>query len=78
MALYLIQECCGRVCLHFEAALRAGHWGWHIAGIGREIKCIWPRTHRASATRTEALDCSLVDSPVGGGPGLKDFFHDGR
>lgn len=37
MALYLSQECWGRVCLHFVAALRAGHWGWHLAGIGREI-----------------------------------------
>lgn len=50
MAPYLIQERWGRVCLHFGAALRAGHWGWHLAGIGREIKCIWPQTRRVSAT----------------------------
>jgi hypothetical protein len=49
MALYLMQERWGRVCLHFGAALRAGHWGWHFAGIGREIRSIWPQTHRASA-----------------------------
>ena len=49
MALYLIQKRWGRVCLHFGAALRAGHWGWHLAGIGREIKCIWPETRRVSA-----------------------------
>jgi hypothetical protein len=50
MALYLIQEHWGRVCLHFVAALRAGHWRWHFAGIGREIECIWPQTRRVSAT----------------------------
>jgi hypothetical protein len=49
MALYLIQERWGRVCLHFAAALRAGHWRWHLAGIGREFECIWPPTRRASA-----------------------------
>ena len=49
MALYLSQERWGRVCLHLVAALRAGHWGWHLAGIGREIKCIWPETRRVSA-----------------------------
>ena len=54
MALYLSQERWGRVCLHFVAALRAGHWGWHLAGIGREIECIWPQTHRACGYR-EAL-----------------------
>jgi hypothetical protein len=48
MALYLIQERWGRVCLLFAAALRAGHWGWHLAGIGREIKCFWPQTRRVS------------------------------
>ena len=28
---------------------RAGHWRWHLAGIGREIECLWPQTRRASA-----------------------------
>ena len=50
MALYLIQERWGRVCLHFAAALRAGHWGWHLAGSGREIEFIWSHPRRASAT----------------------------
>jgi len=49
MALHLIQESWHRVCLHFGAALRAGHWGWHLTGIGREIESIWPQTRRASA-----------------------------
>ena len=49
MALYLIQERWGRVCLHFAAALRAGHWRWHLAGIGREIECIRPHASRAPA-----------------------------
>jgi len=40
MALYLIQEPWGRMCLHLMAALRAGHWRWHLAGIGREMECI--------------------------------------
>jgi hypothetical protein len=50
MALYLSQERWGRVCLHFVAALRAGHWGWHLAGIGREVKIVWPQIRRISAT----------------------------
>ena len=50
MALYLMQERWGRVCLHFGAALRAGHWSWHLAGIRREIRCAWPQKRRASAT----------------------------
>ena len=45
MALYLSQERWGRVCLHVVAALRAGRWGWHLAGIGREMERIWPYTH---------------------------------
>ena len=49
MALYLSQERWGRVCLHFVAALRAGHWSWHLAGIEREMAWMWPRAHRASA-----------------------------
>jgi hypothetical protein len=48
MTLYLSQERWGRVCLHFVAALRAGHWRWHLAGIGREIECIRPQTRRPS------------------------------
>jgi hypothetical protein len=31
MALYLSQERWGRVCLHVVAALRAGHWRWHLS-----------------------------------------------
>jgi hypothetical protein len=50
MALYLSQERWGRVCLHFVAALRAGHWRWHLAGIGREIEWIWPQAHLVGAT----------------------------
>jgi hypothetical protein len=49
MALYLSQERWGRVYLHFAAALRGGHWRWHLAGIGREIQCLRPRSHRAPA-----------------------------
>ena len=45
MALYLSQERWGRVCLHVVSALRAGHWGWHLAGIGREFEAIRSRTH---------------------------------
>jgi len=48
MALHLSQEPLGRVCLHFVAALRAGHWGWHLAGIGREIEWMRPHTRQAS------------------------------
>jgi hypothetical protein len=43
------QECWGRVRLHLAAAMRAGHWGWHLAGIGREIECIRQQTRWASA-----------------------------
>jgi hypothetical protein len=53
MALYLSQEPWGRMCLHFVAALRAGHWRWHLVGIGREIEYIWPQTRRASACRAQ-------------------------
>jgi hypothetical protein len=49
MALYFSQERWGRVWLHLVAALRAGHWGWHLAGIGREIEGVWPVTRRALA-----------------------------
>ena len=37
MTFYLCQRCWGRSCLHLTAALRAGHWRWHLAGIRREI-----------------------------------------
>lgn len=40
MALYLSQERWGRVWLHMAAALRAGHWRWHLAGIERELQWI--------------------------------------
>ena len=48
MALYLSREWWGRACLHFVAALRAGHWSWHLAGIGREIPGIWLSMRRAT------------------------------
>ena len=50
MALYFSQERWGRVCLHFVAAVRAGHWRWHLAGIKREIECIWPQAHLVADT----------------------------
>jgi hypothetical protein len=50
MALYLSQKRLGRVCLHLVAALRAGHWRWHLAGIGREIECIWLQAHPVTVT----------------------------
>ncbi|MBE0544387.1 MAG: hypothetical protein IH623_23850 [Verrucomicrobia bacterium] len=50
MKLYLSQRCWGRSCLHLAAAMRAGHWRWHLAGIGREIHFTKPLTRRASAT----------------------------
>ena len=37
MSLYLSQRRWGRSCLHLAAVMRAGHWRWHFAGIGREI-----------------------------------------
>jgi len=37
MKLYLSQTRWGRACLHMMAALHAGHWRWHLAGIGREM-----------------------------------------
>jgi hypothetical protein len=37
MSLNLSQKCWGRSCLHLAAAMRAGHWRWHFAGIGREM-----------------------------------------
>ena len=50
MKLYLSQQHWGRMCLHVAVALRAGHWGWHLAGIGREIEWLWPPSRRASIT----------------------------
>jgi hypothetical protein len=50
MVLYLSEERWGRVCLHFVAALRAGHWGWHLAGIGREIEGMLPQPRLVLAT----------------------------
>ena len=47
MTLYLSQKRWGRVGLHFVAAVRGGHWGWHLAGIRREIECSWRITHQA-------------------------------
>ena len=37
MTLYLCERCWGRSCLHLAAALRGGHWRWHLTGIRREI-----------------------------------------
>lgn len=37
MSLYLCQRRWGRSCLHLAAALRDGHWIWHLTGIRREI-----------------------------------------
>jgi hypothetical protein len=47
--LYLSQRCWGRSCLHLAAALRVGHWRWHLAGIRREIHFTRPLTRRAMA-----------------------------
>lgn len=43
MTLYLCQRGWGRSCLHVVAALRAGHWRSHLAGIRREIHFPQPR-----------------------------------
>lgn len=37
MSFYLSQRGWGRACLHLAAAIRAGHWRWHLAGIRREF-----------------------------------------
>jgi hypothetical protein len=37
MTMYLCERCWGRSCLHLVAALRGGHWRWHLTGIRREI-----------------------------------------
>jgi hypothetical protein len=49
MSLYLSQNSWGRSCLHLAAAMRAGHWRWHFAGIGREIHFPKPLTRKATA-----------------------------
>ncbi|SPE61823.1 hypothetical protein SBV1_770021 [Verrucomicrobia bacterium] len=33
----MVQTRSGRALLHLAAALRAGHWSWHVAGISREV-----------------------------------------
>jgi len=33
----MVQTRSGRALLHLAAALRAGHWSWHVAGIIREV-----------------------------------------
>ena len=38
MTLYLSQSGWGRSWLHLVAALQAGHWRWHLAGIRREYQ----------------------------------------
>jgi hypothetical protein len=38
MAAYMVQFWWGRALLHLAAALRAGHWSWHLAGIIRELR----------------------------------------
>ena len=38
MAFYLVQKRWGRALLHLVAALRAGRWSWHFAGITRELR----------------------------------------
>jgi hypothetical protein len=50
MALYHSLNRWDRACLHFVAALRAGHWGWHLAGIRREIQLVRPQLRQAPAT----------------------------
>jgi hypothetical protein len=51
MSFYLSQKCWGRSCLHLAAAMRAGHWQWHFAGIGREMRFTL-MTLNGPATRT--------------------------
>jgi hypothetical protein len=50
MSLYLSQNGWGRSCLHLAAAMRAGHWRWHFAGIGREIHFTKPLTRKVTAS----------------------------
>jgi hypothetical protein len=38
IAWHLVQTRWGRTLLHLAAALRAGHWRWHLAGIIRELR----------------------------------------
>jgi hypothetical protein len=46
MAWHLVQTRWGRALLHLAAALRAGHWRWHLAGIIRELGEPWLRDAR--------------------------------
>lgn len=46
MNLYLSQRSWGRSYLHLAAAMRAGHWHWHLADIGRELHFPPPLTRR--------------------------------
>ena len=50
MSLYVSQRCWGRSCMHLTAAMRAGHWRWHFAGIEREIHFTKPPTRKATAS----------------------------
>lgn len=52
MMLYLSQRGWGRSCLHLAAAIRAGHWRVHLAGIRREIHLPHPQ-HRKTAAGNE-------------------------
>ena len=49
MTLYLSQKCWGRSCLHLAAAMRAGHWRSHLAGIRREIHFTRPLARSTTA-----------------------------
>jgi hypothetical protein len=44
MSRYLSQRCWGRSYLHLAAAMRGGHWHWHLAGIRREMHFTKPLT----------------------------------
>ena len=46
MTSYLIQTRWGHALLHLAAALRAGHWSWHLAGIIRELSELRTRDAR--------------------------------
>ncbi len=55
LKLHLSQSGWGRSCLHLAAAMRAGHWRWHLAGIGREFHFTPSPTRRASAAAADRL-----------------------
>jgi hypothetical protein len=57
MALYLIRERWGRVWLHAMAALRSGHWRWHLAGIGREMRSTCLIADPIPARQTAPVKC---------------------